>query len=95
MAEATVKPDKAKNGSVSVGTELTPNDMWQTMSIQTFGITTVITQATNAGIHSLVRTVTQKAGEVIHTSMTVVPNYGVKEVTDAKKNVKVVFTRGV
>lgn len=95
MAETAAKTDKAKNGSVSIGTELTPNAMWQTMSIQNFGTTFVITQATNAGIHSLVRTVTQKAGEVIHTSMTVVPNYCVKEVTDAKKNVKVVFTRGM
>jgi|GEM_PF-4133107 len=80
--------------SVATGTEVTINKMWSVMSIQRFGTTTVITQASNAGIHSLVRTITQDAGKVIHTSMTVVPNFNTKEIKTTDGNLKVVFTRG-
>lgn len=94
MTNNKTTEDKPKPSIAVLGKELTPHDMWKVMSIRQFGTTYVITEATNAGIHSLVRTVTEKAGEVIHTSMTVVSNFAVKEMKDADKNDIVVFTRG-
>ena len=95
-ATAPEQPDKKeeKPKPVSMGKEITPNDMWKTMSIKQFGATYVITEVCNACIHSLVRTITEKAGEVIHTSMTVVPNFTVKDAKNNNGDAIVVFTRG-
>ena len=94
---ATEQPDKKeeKPKPATMGKEITPNDMWKTMSIKQFGATYVITEACNACTHSLVRTVTEKAGEVIHTSMTVVPNFTIKDAKNHEGNDIVVFTRGL
>ena len=49
----------------------------------------------NACTHSLVRTITEKAGEVIHTSVTVVPNFTVKDAKNKDGDAVVVFARGL
>ena len=96
---ATEQPEEKKieekPKAVTLGKELTPNNMWKTMSIKQFGVTYVITEACNACTHSLVRTVTEKAGEVIHTSMTVIPNFTVKDIKNHDGDAIVVFTRGI
>ena len=81
--------------TVTLGKEVTPNEIWKTMSIKQFGTTHVITEVCNACTHSLVRTITQKAGEVVHTSMTLVPNFTVKDAKNSNGDDIVVFTRGV
>ena len=91
--EIEEQPVKIK--SVVLGKEITPNNVWLTMSIEQFGTTYVITEVANAVIHSLVRTITQENGKVLHTSMTVVPNFKVKQTKDIEKNDIVVFTRGI
>jgi len=91
----TEQPKEEKPKAVTLGKELTPNDMWKTMSIKQFGTTYVITEACNACTHSLVRTITERAGEPIHTSMTVVPNFTIKDAKNNAGDAIVVFTRGL
>lgn len=78
-----------------MGKELTPREIWKTMSIKKYADSFVVTEVCHAGLHTIVRTVLQRNGEILNADTLLVPNFGIKETKTADNEDIVVFTREV
>ena len=86
---------KPKVNTPLMGKEITPREIWKTMSIKKYADTFIVTEVCQAGLHTIVRTIVQRNGEITGTDILLVPNFGIKETKTADDENIVVFTREV
>ena len=91
-----MKPVPKKEKAVSFGKKLSFNpQMWHVMDVQKYGDSVIITEVCKATTQCpdiLMRTLIQKGGEIIHTSMIVMPRVNIWQQKDNNGNDYVEFT---